>query len=191
VLADQEENRRIDVERLRSAGLNVWVTSVRAVRDVAASARRLGPVLGCHDAAEGLARSILIELDADPVPPGEQVPSVCMIWRDGPQHGPAERWWTVGSGTFAGDLMRCAGLPPVTVGDDARYPRATLEELRRAAPKIVLLPDEPYAFGEEDASIFRAWSADVVPCSGQPLFWWGSRTPAALRWLREVRSAAI
>jgi ABC-type Fe3+-hydroxamate transport system substrate-binding protein len=190
VLADQEENRRIDVDRLRAAGIAVWVTSVRSVRDVAASVRRLGPVLGQAEAGDDLAERILAALAAGAVAPAQEVPSVCMIWRDGSQHGPEERWWGVGPDTFAGDLLRCAGLPPVSAGDDARYPRATLAEVRSASPRVVLLPDEPYAFEEVDADVFRACSVDVVRCSGQPLFWWGPRTPAALRWLREVRSAA-
>ncbi len=190
VLADQEENRRIDVERLRAAGLAVWVTSVRSVRDVAESVRRLGPVLGRAEAGDDLAARIVAELEVGAVAPGQEVPSVCMIWRDGPQHGSEERWWGVGPDTFAGDLLRCVGLPPVGAGDDARYPRATLAEVRSASPRIVLLPDEPYAFEEADAAVFRAWPVDVVRCSGQPLFWWGPRTPEALRWLRGIRSAA-
>ncbi len=188
VLADQEENRRIDVERLRAAGLAVYVTSVRSVRDVAASVRRLGPVLGRGDAGEELAERILTELGADPIGPVHAIPSACMIWRDGPQQGSDERWWAVGSDTFAGDLLRCAGLPPVELGDDRRYPRATLDEIAGASPGVVLLPDEPYAFDEHDRDVFRDWSATALRCSGQPLFWWGPRTPGALRWLKQVHA---
>jgi ABC-type Fe3+-hydroxamate transport system substrate-binding protein len=194
VLADQEENRRIDVDRLRAAGIAVWVTRVRSVREVAASVRRLGPVLGSREAGDDLAHRILAELEAPPSAgqdAGQQgdVPSVCMIWRDGPQHGVEERWWAVGPDTFAGDLLRSAGLPPVPLGDDGRYPRATLAQVRAAQPRVVLLPDEPYEFGDEDAQVFDTWPVDVLRCSGQPLFWWGPRTPGALRWLRGVRDA--
>ena len=195
VLADREENRRIDVERLRAAGLAVWVTSVRSVSDVAASVRRLGPALGAESEGKDLARRILAEVEASTAagPSGEadSVPSACMIWRDGPQQGDAERWWAVGADTFAGDLLRCAGLPPVAIGDDGRYPRATLAEFRGASPEVVLLPDEPYLFGDADADEFRDWAVDVLRCSGQPLFWWGPRTPAALRWLRQVRTDRV
>src|ERR1700677_3689390 len=31
VLANQEENRRVDVERLRAAGIGVWVTVIRTL----------------------------------------------------------------------------------------------------------------------------------------------------------------
>jgi ABC-type Fe3+-hydroxamate transport system substrate-binding protein len=191
VLADQEESRRIDVERLRAAGLHVWVTRVRAVRDVVQTVRRLGTVLDRPLEAAALADEITAELDAGGREPGptSTAPSVCMIWRDGAQHGAAERWWSVGSDTFAGDLLRCAGLPPVAVGEDDRYPRATLAEILEQGPRVVLLPDEPYVFTDQDAEVFRDWTVDVLRCSGRPLFWWGPRTPAALRWLRSQSSA--
>ncbi len=195
VLADQEESRRIDVERLREAGLAVWVTSVRSVRDVAASVRRLGPVLGVQAAGEDLAQRILDELECSsssgPDERSRDLTSACMIWRDGPQHGNDECWWSVGPDTYAGDLLRCAGLPPVVVGGDSRYPRAELDELRRTSPSLVLLPDEPYEFGDDDAEVFEGWPSSVLRCSGQPLFWWGHRTPDALRWLREVRDGCV
>lgn len=188
VLADQEENRHIDVERLRAAGMAVWVTSVRSVRDAAVSVRRLGEVLACPDAGDRLAGAILDEVNAVGSDPEIQrtVPSVCMIWRDGPQRGLQERWWSVGPKTFAGDLLRCAGLPPIDVGEDARYPQATLAAIREAGPRVVLLPDEPYEFGDDDAAVFDDWEVEAVRCSGQPLFWWGPRTPQAIRWLRTM-----
>src|SRR6201996_6654442 len=41
VLANQEENRRLDVERLRAAGIPVWVTVIQAVDQAMASLRRM------------------------------------------------------------------------------------------------------------------------------------------------------
>lgn len=191
VLADQEENRRIDVDRLRDAGIAVWVTRVRGVADVAATVRRLGGVLDREAEGAALAEAVLAELEVGATGgvAGRSTPSACMIWRDGAHRGADEQWWSVGPETFAGDLLRAAGLPPVVVGDDRRYPRASLAELRAAGPEVVLLPDEPYAFDEGDAAVFAAWPATVLRCSGQPLFWWGPRTPEALRWLRGVAAA--
>src|SRR3984957_10827377 len=41
VLANQEENRRVDVERLRAAGVPVWVTVIRDLDEALASLRRM------------------------------------------------------------------------------------------------------------------------------------------------------
>jgi hypothetical protein len=47
VLANQEENRRVDVERLRAAGVPVWVTVIRDLDEAVASLRRMfGLALG-------------------------------------------------------------------------------------------------------------------------------------------------
>src|ERR1700759_2726950 len=47
VLANQEENRRLDVERLRAGGIPVWVTVIRTVDQAMASLRRMfGAALG-------------------------------------------------------------------------------------------------------------------------------------------------
>jgi ABC-type hemin transport system substrate-binding protein len=41
VLANQEENRRVDVERLRAVGVPVWVTAIRTLDEAIASLRRM------------------------------------------------------------------------------------------------------------------------------------------------------
>ena len=41
VLANQEENRRLDVERLRAAGVPVWVTVIRTVDQALDSLQRM------------------------------------------------------------------------------------------------------------------------------------------------------
>ena len=47
VIANREENRKLDVARLREAGLAVWVTVIESVPEALASLRRLltGPGL--------------------------------------------------------------------------------------------------------------------------------------------------
>ena len=58
VLANQEENRKLDVERLRAAGVPVWVTVIRSVDEALASLRRMftealgWPVPGWLDEAD-------------------------------------------------------------------------------------------------------------------------------------------
>ena len=41
VLANQEENRRLDVERLRPADVPVWVTAIRTLDEAVTSLRRM------------------------------------------------------------------------------------------------------------------------------------------------------
>jgi hypothetical protein len=67
-----------------------------------------------------------------------------------------------------------------------RYPRVSYEEVRRRAPGIVLLPDEPYEFSaaDERAIAHELPGVPIVRCSGRDLFWYGAWTIAAVPRLR-------
>src|SRR5690242_20649372 len=94
VVANQEENRRRDVERLRAAGVPVWVTRIETVPEALASMRRLiTDALGWDaptwlDAADAVWAEPAPSLDCTAVVP---------VWRD--------PWMVVGARTFTGDLL--------------------------------------------------------------------------------------
>jgi ABC-type Fe3+-hydroxamate transport system substrate-binding protein len=181
VVANEEENRELDVRRLREAGVSVYVTRVRTVRDAAEALRRLSAAVGVGDAGIALRQAILRALDGlrrDRRP----VRAVCPIWRDGPDRGADETWWLVGDETFAGDLLQQTGFA-LRLGEEqlpARYPRATLAAMDPTSLEVALLPDEPYAFGARDAAVFRAQGVRVRHLDGSALTWWGPRTPHAI-----------
>jgi ABC-type Fe3+-hydroxamate transport system substrate-binding protein len=180
VIANEEENRRQDVQRLREAGIAVYVTRVRTVRGAADTLARLGDAVGAAAAGQGMRHAVLRALEQLRAP-AQQLSSVCPIWRDGDHRGTDETWWVVGSDTFAGDLLsRCGFVPAVSAPGDDRYPRRRLAELADADPSVVLLPDEPYAFNSSDAEVFARWRARVRHLDGTALSWWGPRTPHAL-----------
>jgi ABC-type Fe3+-hydroxamate transport system substrate-binding protein len=182
VVANEEENRELDVRRLRDAGVPVYVTRVRTVDDAAASLARLGEALGVGRAGEGLAQSIVRALDQlAPVP--RRPRTFCPVWRDGVPHGAAaddEVWWATGRDTFGADLLGRAGFDVVPADPEARYPRLALRDVADLDPDVVLLPDEPYAFGPADREPFGDWPARTRLVDGTALTWWGPRTPHAL-----------
>jgi ABC-type Fe3+-hydroxamate transport system substrate-binding protein len=172
VVANEEENRELDVRRLREAGVAVYVTRVRTVADAAASLQGLGRALGV--ATVGAALADELRRAGTRTPPGRAAAVVlCPIWRD--------PWMVVGRDTFAGDLLTRAGAHVWHPPDDARYPRIELEDARAAGVDVVLLPDEPYAFGERDRAVFEGWGSRVHLIDGAGLTWWGPRTPGAIR----------
>ena len=77
-------------------------------------------------------------------------------------------------------------------GRDRRYPRITGEELIARAPDLVLLPDEPYAFGADDVAemtgldIPAARRGAIALTSGKDLFWYGARALEGLPRLRAL-----
>ena len=66
----------------------------------------------------------------------------------------------------------------------------TLEEAAGLGPDVVLAPSEPYAFGERHRTELET-VAPLIFVDGQDLFWWGSRTLAALGRLRQLRQLAV
>ena len=161
VLANQEENRRVDVERLRSAGIEVWVTVIRTLDEAFASLRRMfsvalgWPVPSWLGAAERTWRSPA---------PSPRMRAVVPIWRD--------PWMVVGSGTFTGDVAARLGLDNVYGADPGRYPHVTLDDLMARRPELIVLPDEPYAFSPDDGpEMFPGHRVALV--EGRSLTWYG------------------
>jgi hypothetical protein len=97
---------------------------------------------------------------------------------------------------LAADLGRRSPIAADRVADrDRRYPRITLDEVIARAPDLVLLPDEPYAFGPADRARFSALAIpaaarDAVRCvAGKDLFWYGAHSLEGLARMRELARA--
>ena len=177
VLANKEENRRRDVERLEAAGVRVFVTYARSVADAVREIQTLGAATGASEAAEPIAAGIEAARAAIEVPePRTRV--AALIWK--------RPYMAVGDDTFAHDLMEVCGGVNCCAGS-GRYPRIDVAALERAAPDVILLPTEPYAFGESDrAELLQldcaaARSGRVHVIEGELLSWYGPRTERALR----------
>ncbi|MET8974903.1 helical backbone metal receptor [Streptomyces sp. NPDC004539] len=170
VIANKEENRELDVVRLRAAGIAVWVTVVETVPQAVASLERLFTQALRTGEPEWLGEAR--ELWTGEVPPVTATVAV-PVWRD--------PWMVVGGSTFTGDLLRRAGLANVFDGDGrGRYPKVAVEEIRADA---VLLPDEPYVFSAADGpEMFPGRTVKLV--SGRSLTWYGPSLVAAHGMLR-------
>ncbi|WP_233608492.1 helical backbone metal receptor [Nocardia stercoris] len=138
VVCNEEENRRIDVERLRSAGIPVWVTRIRTLDEALAAMDRLFTVPLDGETPDWLVRAA--RQWAAP-PPEVTRAAVVPIWRD--------PWMVVGRSTFTGDIARLLGLRLVHADRPQRYPTVSPDELTTGV-ELAVLPDEPYPFTEND-----------------------------------------
>jgi ABC-type Fe3+-hydroxamate transport system substrate-binding protein len=94
---------------------------------------------------------------------------------------------------LAADLGASAPWAAARVGDrDIRYPRVRMEEVNLRAPELILLPDEPHPFSEEDADVFRreptpaAERGAIVRTDGKDICWYGARSVEGLPRVREL-----
>jgi ABC-type Fe3+-hydroxamate transport system substrate-binding protein len=177
VLANAEENRREDVAALRHAGIPVWTTAAAATVPEALDSlhRILVEALGVEEPA-WLPRARVAWAREPPI----QSTAVVCVWR--------RPWIVLGRDTFAGDVLRRLGIGNAFAEHAERYPRPALAELTglldSGAADLVVLPDEPYAFGPENGpeAFPRARCALV---SGRHLTWWGPSLVEAARVLCE------
>jgi ABC-type hemin transport system substrate-binding protein len=186
VLANHEENTRRSVDRLRAAGLSVWVTYPRSVREGAellAEIADLGASPKTRRAVVDPALAAVAAAEATASPPRARV--FCPIWRD--------PWMSVGADTYIHDFLRlCGGENVFARHAERRYPRIELDAMVAAQPDVVLLPDEPYRFGPADAAeladlpIPAARDGRIHLVDGTLVSWYGPRIPRAIDRVRPL-----
>lgn len=161
VIVNKEENRELDVRRLRESGVRVWVTDIETVPQAVASLERLfldALGWGIPDWLSQARRLWCGELP--PITRRVAVP----IWRD--------PWMVVGPTTFTSDLLRRLGWENVFAAGTDRYPNVGLKAIDTAGADVVLLPDEPYVFTVDDGpEAFTRTPTELV--SGRLLTWYG------------------
>ncbi|MDG4787756.1 helical backbone metal receptor [Micromonospora sp. WMMD1102] len=172
VLMNVEENQRSDAEAIEAAGVRVRLTYPRTVDQALDELADLLRELGSSREPGWLAqaRTAWAAVGSTTPPRGVVVP----VWR--------RPWIVAGGDTFTSDVLRRLGLRNLYTEAADRYPRPTLDDLRAAAPDLVVLPDEPYPFSPTDGP--EAFPG--IPCalvSGRHLTWYGPSLAEAPRLL--------
>jgi ABC-type Fe3+-hydroxamate transport system substrate-binding protein len=202
ILANQEENSRQHLEDLAQLGLPVLVSFPKTVAEGLGHLARLAKVLQV-DARELLRRGYAAVAAAEQGR-REQRPlrAFVPIWMD--------PLMTINGQTFVSDAVRLAGadnvfadrqrmyplaaetgqaVPRPAGTRDTRYPRVSMDEIRERQPGIVLLPDEPHPFSEEDAAVFREalpGRVKIVRCGGRDFSWYGAQSVDGVGRLRAL-----
>lgn len=190
VIANREENRRADVERLEAAGVPVLVTYARTAGEATADLRRLGELTQTAERAEQLATGIERALErARARARGRSVRYLALIWK-----GP---YMAIGPDTFAHDLLAaCGGVNPLPLDVRRRYPRVDERAIEALDPEVILLPTEPYAFAADDREALlrlrcaAAQTGRIHVVEGELLTWYGPRMERALELFSGLLDAA-
>ena len=211
VLAVAEENRRVDVDRLAAAGLPVYVFEPRSVRDGIDVLWRVAELLGCRPHVAERVQAIERDLADTEAIVATQPPVrvFCPIWKN--------PYMTINHDTYIHAMLAACGADNVFAdrrrrfplaadlgrrpeaedqrheARDRRYPRVSLDEMAAHRPEVILLPDEPYPFGEADLTDFAPFAG--VPAvregrvhliDGKIVSWYGPRIGRSLRTLRAL-----
>jgi ABC-type Fe3+-hydroxamate transport system substrate-binding protein len=196
IIANAEENRREDVEKMRSLGMAVLTTYPRTIPAAVESLLKIGRCAGCEPEADALAREItrsVSEVEADVgVWSKLRLRAFCPIWK--------KPWMAFNADTYAHDVLRMMGFNNVHASMGDRYPVTSLEEALDLRPDVVLLPDEPYEFTDRDVDELRkilpaGLARRVLIISGRDLHWYGVHMVNGLKSLANrlarVRAAVL
>jgi iron complex transport system substrate-binding protein len=210
VVANQEENTPAAINDLREAGVNVWVSFPKTIRE---AVDVLWVMAGIYQSKMAALRLEILEhsLDWATAAGSERQHDIryfCPIWQDVTSDG--SPWWmTFNRFTYMHDLLEKLGginifsnrervepleadlgkpQPGNSDERDTRYPRVSMEEVRAANPELILLPDDPYKFGEEHQKAFYQWfdqcaaakEGKIILVDGSLITWYGTRLARAL-----------
>lgn len=169
VVVNTEENRAVDIDALRAAGVAVWQTDPETVPQALAQLRTLLAALG-ESRVAWLDEAEQVWATVQPL---KRQRAFIPIWR--------RPWMALGRDTFAGDVLARLGIDNVLADSADRYPRIDLAAM--PAYDVVVLPDEPYAFSAGDGP--EAFDVPVALVSGRHLTWYGPSLAEAPSVLRE------
>jgi ABC-type Fe3+-hydroxamate transport system substrate-binding protein len=210
VIANQEENDREDVEALEEIGIKVWVTfpkTIQAAIQILWAMARLFDVMGT-----AAPKILLIERSLEWVQRamgGSEPRRIFVpIWQeDHPELG--TYWMTFNAETYCDSVINtCGGLnvfrerrrrypleaefePALEEQPgkrDTRYPRVSAEEIVDSAPELILLPSEPFTFGDQHKAKISDGLAEtpavrnenLIEVDGRWLSWHGTAVARAL-----------
>jgi len=210
VLVNWEENAQSTVEALEAAGVTVWVTHPKSVRQAMDILWTLAGLFKSQASAVRLeALETALDWTKSAAKENEPLRYFCPIWYDQTQSDLS--WWmTFNQHTYCHDLLElCGGAnafaererryplaadlgmkAAIDAGDrDTRYPRLRLEEIIDANPEIILLPSEPYLFDEAHlqklSELLKGSEAinheRIYLVDGSLITWHGTRLARALR----------
>jgi iron complex transport system substrate-binding protein len=208
VIASREENERSLIETLQGSGIAVWVTFPCTARQAIDDLWSLAGIFHSERAATALhmleTALEYAEMAAVDLPRQRYF---CPIWQA--EEGGQEWWMTFNQATYPHDLLRILGgenifgarerryplaadlgqaEPEPVLERDVRYPRLTQAEIVAAAPEWILLPGEPFPYGEDHVKPLlerfgdtpAAKNGRVICLEGDLLTWAGTRLGRAL-----------
>ncbi|NIM93933.1 MAG: ABC transporter substrate-binding protein [Anaerolineales bacterium] len=218
VIVNREENSREVVETLDDAGLNLWLSFPKSVNDAILDLWTMARLFHVEDRHAPRLETLEKTLQWTTQAAMSQASLVyfCPIW----QNEEPQWWMTFNGDTYSSDLLaHCGGEnafatrnrryplaadlglePAQDAGDrDIRYPRLTAKEIIDAQPEVLMLPSEPFGFGEEDAENLKRIFAEtpavkegkVFLIDGSLITWHGIRMARALAELPQYFQHAL
>jgi len=177
VIAAKEENPRELIEELAES-CPVFVLEVVDYDSALLAMETLGRLTDTLAIAEIIVRATRTAFAA--LTPAETRRAAYLVWR--------EPYICAGENTFIHAMLGMCGLVNACAGTPERYPRTTVEALRKLSPDWIMLSSEPYSFTQAHADELTRQipNARITLVDGEMFAWYGSRMRAAARYFQTL-----
>ncbi len=180
-----DENEKPTVDALAAFIPTVVVTHPLQARDNLDLARLMGSIFCVEEQAEAWCKEFETEYAAlQAAPKGPPQTMLYCIWQD--------PWMSISRGTYIASMLAEIGWQVPDLGSEERYPCFDWSAQLLDRIDGVLLSSEPYRFTEEHANALKKRIGKRVQLvDGEMMSWYGSRSLAGLRYLRQLAQESL
>lgn len=170
IIGNKEENYQEGIALLEKK-YPVWMSDIYTLKDALEMMKGIGEITGTIVQADNLIHEI--SQDIASLAQQNKGTAVYLIWKD--------PMMTVGPQTFIHDMLDRAGFTNLV--QEPRYPKLSLEDLKKLSPDFLLLSSEPFPFKQKHIDEFATHlpQTQVQLVDGEMFSWYGSR----LRYFKE------
>ncbi len=176
IIANKEENDRLQIEQLMTE-FPVWMSDIQTLDDALEMIACVGSLTQKRDEAEAISHNIqtaFARLSLSQI----QRSVAYFIWKS--------PYMAAGAGTFINEMLVKCGLK--NIFEHSRYPEISAEEIRKAAPALILLSSEPFPFREKHIQEFKTLCpfSDIRVVDGEMFSWYGSRLQQSPAYFKQL-----
>lgn len=143
VLINQEENQLKHFKALQENQIPVFVTFPKTVEEAVLLFSDLQKLFQIkHSEQFEELKKTLSSIKEETLKLKEKKKVFCPVWKN--------PWISINKDTFASSIIEYCGGENITSNYSERYPKIEVKSLIELKPDVILLPDEPYNFQEED-----------------------------------------
>ena len=175
IIGNKEENYQEGIFELEKK-YPVWMSDIADLNGALNMISSVGGLVNKEFASDNLVSSIASSLKVERPARGT---ALYLIWKD-PYMG-------AGNDTFICEMMELAGFENV-LGNLKRYPELSMDEIKKLAPKHILLSSEPFPFKAVHVSELKSIlpQSQVRLVDGEIFSWYGSRLLKAGKYFDEM-----
>ncbi len=164
ILANKEENRKEDIEKLAKHHV-VYLSDIHDLKSMNEMIHEISILTGTAIMGQDFITQIKLKFDSFIASKNIKSPIqvAYLIWKD--------PLMTIGSDTFIHYMLHIAGFRNCYT-EMKRYPVITYDELIERNPDLVLLSSEPYPFTEKHLDEFMSLNTRLV--DGRMFSWYGT-----------------